>query len=105
AIRSAIRGEHYVSPALSKFVFRRAKKSKSFRKEHKGLSLTPTELKVLRGIAHGQTSQEIASELGVSYRTITTHRNNISQKLNLTGNHPLLNFALSNKSSILSLPE
>lgn len=43
--------------------------------------------------------------MSVSYRTITTHRANIPRKLSLTGKHPLLNFALTNKSAILSLPK
>lgn len=105
-IHAAANGESYVSPSLSKFVMKRAHQSDTFRNENNGLeSLTPAERNVLRRIAQNQSSQEMANVLGVSYRTITTHRNNISKKLDLTGKHPLLNFALANKSSILGLPE
>lgn len=105
-IRAAAKGEAYVSPSLSKFVIKRATQSNTFRDENRGLEgLTPTERKVLRRIAQNLSSQEIASDLGVSYRTITTHRNNISIKLDLSGKHPLLNFALANKSAIMGLSE
>lgn len=51
-----------------------------------------------------KSSKEIAVELGISPRTVGTHRTNIAAKLKLTGKHPLLNFALANRSLILSLP-
>lgn len=105
-IKAAARGESYVSPSLSKYIMRRSQRSRDLQKKNTGLSsLTPTEREVLRRVAENKSSKEIASELGVSHRTITTHRNNISQKLGLTGKHPLLNFALANKSAILSLGE
>jgi len=47
------------------------------------LRLTPSEQKILRLIAKGQTSKEIADNLFVSYRTIEKHRSNIIQKLDL----------------------
>ncbi|MGJ8653909.1 MAG: response regulator [Opitutaceae bacterium] len=105
-IHAAAKGEAYVSPSLSKFVMKRANQSNAFRNENQGLqSITPTERKVLRRIAQNLSSHEIAADLGVSYRTITTHRNNISTKLDLSGKHPLLNFALANKSAIMELDE
>ncbi len=103
-IKSAARGDFYVSPSLSKHIARRARRSNEFRRENSGLgALTPTERIVLKKVAENKSSKEIAAEMGVSYRTITTHRNNISHKLGLTGNHPLINFALANKSAIFSL--
>lgn len=105
-IQAAACGDAYVSPSLSKFVMKRAAQLNNFQKKNLGLDgLTPTERKVLRRVAQNLSSQEIADELSVSYRTITTHRNNISTKLGLGGKHPLLNFSLANKSSIMSLPE
>lgn len=106
SILAVARGETYVSPALSKYVMRRASRATSFRETTPGLAgLTPTERRVLKGVAENYSSQEIAAHLGVSYRTITTHRNNISNKLGLNGKHPLLNFALSNQSAILSMED
>ncbi|MGH9844686.1 MAG: response regulator transcription factor [Blastocatellia bacterium] len=53
-----------------------------------------------RQSSHYKTSKEIADELGVSHRTIETHRANISAKLELRGSHSLMKFALSHKSEL-----
>ncbi|MEM7069581.1 MAG: response regulator transcription factor [Pseudomonadota bacterium] len=52
--------------------------------------LTPTEINVLREIANSKTSKEIAENMGISERTIHTHRQNINKKLNLKGANSLL---------------
>jgi DNA-binding NarL/FixJ family response regulator len=46
-------------------------------------TLTPRERDVLRGIANGQTNKEIASEYGISHRTVETHRENVMRKLGI----------------------
>jgi DNA-binding CsgD family transcriptional regulator len=51
-------------------------------------------------IAHDRTSKEIADALGISPRTVDTHRQNICQKLDLRGTHSLLKFAYDHKSSL-----
>ncbi len=62
--------------------------------------LTSTEKMVLEQIANSKTSPQIADELGVSARTIQTHRQNISQKLDLHGANSLMNFAIKNADRI-----
>ncbi|MEZ5649595.1 MAG: response regulator transcription factor [Burkholderiaceae bacterium] len=47
--------------------------------------LSPTELDIMRLLSHGLTSREIADRLGVSPRTVQTHRNNIAEKLGVRG--------------------
>ncbi|MGN6372486.1 MAG: response regulator [Solirubrobacteraceae bacterium] len=56
--------------------------------------LTPREQEVLRLIALGHTSVEIASNLGLSPRTIETHRARIHRKLGLTTRAELVRYAL-----------
>jgi DNA-binding NarL/FixJ family response regulator len=46
-------------------------------------SLTPRERDVLRGIANGQTNKEVAGALGISHRTVETHRENVMRKLGI----------------------
>ena len=60
--------------------------------------LTPTEYRILKFLAEYQTNKEIAEELSVSPRTIETHRARICQKLNLSGSHALMKFAVQYKS-------
>jgi DNA-binding NarL/FixJ family response regulator len=45
--------------------------------------LTPREREVVLYIADGQTSKEIASRLGISVKTVETHRSNLMRKLGL----------------------
>jgi DNA-binding NarL/FixJ family response regulator len=46
-----------------------------------GNDLTPAELRVLKLLARGLSNRELAAELGVSVRTVTTHIGHILDKL------------------------
>jgi len=101
SIHAVARGEHYLSPARSTFLVHRGQRAASFVKENAGLQeLTQSERRVVRLIAENKTSKEIAAELFISYRTVENHRANIAQKLNLSGSHALLKFALEHKSQL-----
>ncbi len=56
--------------------------------------LTPREVEVLRLIALGHTSVEIAHRLSLSPRTVETHRAHIYKKLELTSRAQLVRYAL-----------
>ena len=45
--------------------------------------LTAREREVLVGIAGGRTNKEIAPELGISHRTVETHRESLMRKLDI----------------------
>ncbi|MCP3975443.1 MAG: response regulator transcription factor, partial [bacterium] len=105
-IKTVARGGSYVSPSLSEFVMGRRRRATDLERSTDGFaSLTATERAVLKLVATNMSSKEIAGELGISYRTVDTHRTHITGKLGLSGQHPLLSFALTNKSAILSLPD
>ena len=57
-------------------------------------SLSPREADVLRLLAQGHTYQEAANRLGVSVKTIETHRKRLSDKLGLKGRAQLFRFAV-----------
>jgi DNA-binding NarL/FixJ family response regulator len=97
SIRAVAAGRHYTSLPISIEVAQAARPDQL--KESLD-TLTPTELRILKMLADYQTSKEIAEQLGISVRTVETHRTNISQKLNLRGSHALLKFAVRNKSLI-----
>ena len=99
SIRLVAEGKYYVSPAISAYLIERHARAAELQKEVPGLELlTPTERKVLKLIADGKTSKEIAAAMNVSVRTVDNHRLNISTKLNIHGTHQLLKFAVQNKS-------
>ncbi len=95
----AVSGDrYYISPALSGLL---VQKSRAGQKLPSSLSdLTPTEIRVLRLIAGLKSNQEIADEMFISRRTVENHRVNISRKLNLTGTHSLLKFALQHRAEL-----
>ena len=101
AIAAVAAGGHYLSPSVSGFLVRRRNRAESLAAEKPGLdSLTKAERRVLKLVAEKKTSKEIAAELFISPRTVEAHRANISTKLELSGSHSLLQFALENRSSL-----
>jgi two-component system response regulator NreC len=88
AVREASQGRRYVSPQL-------AAKLNGNRPEPG--RLTPREREVLRLIALGHTSVEIAQKLGLSPRTIETHRARIHRKLELDTRAELVHYALQHE--------
>ncbi len=87
AIRMAALGEQYLSPALAS----------RLDDLHRALTedkLSTREVEVLRLIALGYTSVEIARKLHLSPRTVETHRARIHRKLGLTTRAELVRYAL-----------
>ncbi|KAA6302665.1 MAG: Transcriptional regulatory protein LiaR [Candidatus Ordinivivax streblomastigis] len=63
-------------------------------KEPSGKKLTGTELEVLKLIASGKSTREIALERCLSMHTIMTHRKNIFRKLDVNNLHEATRYAL-----------
>jgi DNA-binding NarL/FixJ family response regulator len=103
-IRAAASGEAYVSPALTNLLLRRRSDTDKVRREQPGLGrLTTGERRILSRIAQGKTSRQIATECGISLRTVDSHRANISEKLELRGRNRLLQFALEHRDALSHL--
>ena len=66
----------------------------SQQQEEKPDLLTATEVEIVRAIAQGKTTKEIAAERFSSIHTITTHRKNIFRKLNVNTAHEVTKYAL-----------
>jgi DNA-binding NarL/FixJ family response regulator len=101
AIAAVAKGDSYLSPGVSGFLIRRRSRAEALAAKKPGLEdLTKAERKILKLVADKKTSKEIAAELFISPRTVEAHRANICQKLELTGSHSLLQFALENRTSL-----
>ncbi len=87
AVRSAARGEEYLSPSVAA---RLAALHRSLTTD----DLTVREVEVLRLIVLGYTTVEIARKLHISPRTIETHRAHIHSKLGLRTRAELVRYAL-----------
>jgi len=96
AIAVVADGGHYLSPTISGYLVRRRNRAEMLAAKKPGLDdLTKAELRILKLIAEKKTSREIGAELFISPRTVEAHRANICAKLELTGSHSLLQFALA----------
>lgn len=100
-IKHVVQGRYFISPALAGGLVKSSPALDAQMEKRLRLHLlTPAERRVLRLIAEDKSSKEIAEELGVSVRTVNTHRVNISAKLRLSGSFSLLRFALENRAHI-----
>ena len=98
------RGEAYVSPSLTDFLLRRHGKVAELETRMPGLEdLTVAERRILKRVAQGKTTREIAKELFISPRTVESHRANICEKLSLSGANRLLQFALQHRDALSHL--
>jgi DNA-binding NarL/FixJ family response regulator len=101
AIHRVAAGDCYISPALSGTLLRRNAATEALQEQKVGLAvLTPTERQILKLVAEDRTSKEIAEWLKCSVRTVETHRQNISHKLELSGSHSLLRFAFDHRAQL-----
>ncbi len=65
--------------------------------------LTPSEKVILREIAMGKTTKEIAYEKNLSFHTVNSHRKNIFRKLEINNVHEAVKYAI--RAGILDIAE
>ena len=93
AILKIIKGGQYVGPALAeKMVLQLSQPGKV---PHE--SLSNREFEVLCSIASGKTVTEIAANLSLSNKTISTYRRRILDKMDMKTNAELTHYAIRNK--------
>ncbi len=93
AVRKALAGGRYVSPALAEMLALDLGRGGD-QALHEGLS--DRELEVLRLLGSGKTITQIAELLHLSVSTVSTYRARILEKMNLTTTAELMNYALRN---------
>lgn len=93
AIQTIMRGEIYVHPALTHFLFTSKHEKKAVDRGQNLDLLTNREVDVLRLLVSGYTNRQIADQLTLSVRTIETHRANLTTKLDLHTRLDLIRFA------------
>ncbi len=95
AVRSVLAGEPYLSPGISDKVIKGYLKGKKTHRDTTSWdTLTSREMEVLKLIAGGYKSKEIAEQLFISVNTVEKHRNNIMKKLDLHSASALTAFAI-----------
>ena len=92
AIRLTADGQSYISPQLSEHVVQAILQEDETESALAGL--TAREREVLRLVAEGYSSRQIAEALGVSPKTIETHRARMMSKLGIHKSSKLVRFAI-----------
>ena len=81
AIRAVRRGESFFSPAIAGRLGAVLRGDPEAQRGSGLAQLSARERQVLIGVAQGRTNREIALELGISHRTVETHRESLMRKL------------------------
>lgn len=90
ALAMTLDGESYLSPKLRAMSLRSDTESESSRRAQ----LTTRQTEILRHVASGRTTKEIARELGISPKTVEFHRSRLMEKIGVRDVTGLTRFAL-----------
>lgn len=90
ALQAALRSERFICRRIRNLL----DNCKVVREVKERPVLTTTETEILKAIALGKTTKEIAAERFSSIHTITTHRKNIFRKLEVNNIHEATKYAL-----------
>ncbi len=93
ALRAVARGEIYLSPRVSEVVVEKYVRSEDGGRDRLD-ALTPRQREILRLIAEGRSTKQIAAQLGVSVKTVETHRALLMERLNIHDLAGLVRFAV-----------
>ena len=93
AIVNVVKGEKYISQSLAETMASHLQKPKMEENPHNLLS--DREYDIFTRLASGKTVSEIAEQLLLSVKTISTYRSRILKKMNLKNNADLTQYAFS----------
>jgi len=104
AVKHVSAGKLFLTPRVSEIVVRGFLKTgnESDLTEHSQARPTPREVEIIRLLAEGRANKEIAAKLGITIRTVETHRAKIMLKLGLHSIAELIHYAIRHK--ILTAP-
>ena len=93
AVRAVHAGDSFFSPAVATRLTDALRADPAASEDPLG-PLTARELEVLRLVAGGRSNKQIATELGISRRTVESHRESLMRKLGIRTVAGLTRFAL-----------
>lgn len=95
AIRAVARGESFLYPSVATTVLDQLRFSRDDAADF-DTGLTIREKEILRKVAAGETSRQIARSLNISTKTVEWHRGNIMNKLDIHSVAELVSYAIKN---------
>jgi len=93
-VRAVAKGDNYFSSEVSKLLLGGLIKRSREIETASGSHLTGREKEILKLIAEGKTSKQIAQQLFLSVSTVNSHRVNLKKKLNIWDTAGLVKFAM-----------
>ena len=93
AIRAALDGKTYLTPALAGEVLQSMRDGPA-RAADPATALTPRQREILQLLAEGRSAKEIAGTLGISPRTVEFHKYQMMESLHVHNNAELIHFAI-----------
>ena len=93
AADALLHGRTFFTSAASRVVLERVRRPPA----GTAPSLTPREIEIVQLVAQGKSNKEVATSLGLSQRTVESHRTRIMQKLELDSFSDLIRYAIRNK--------
>ena len=99
AVKDVCAGKMFLTPRVSDIVVRGflTTRERSDPTEHSEARPTPREVEIIRLLAEGKANKEIAVKLGITIRTVETHRAKIMLKLGLHSLAELIHYAIRHK--------
>lgn len=100
ALKQALKGDRYISSFISNMLLEISKPKKE---QLTRPILTVTEQEILKEMALGKTTREIAEQRNASIHTIMTHRKNIFRKIEVNTVHEATKYAM--RAGLIDLAE
>jgi DNA-binding NarL/FixJ family response regulator len=101
AIREVVAGNTYLSPPVISMVIGEYVHKELSEETSLFAILTPREREVLKLVAEGRSTLQIAADIDISAKTVDTHRQHIMDKLNIRGIADLTRYAIREGISVL----
>ena len=96
AVKAVAHGKRFLAPKVSEIVLEGFLMEGGHHQQgdRAGTRLTPREIEIIRLLTEGKVNKEIAELLGISVRTVETHRSKIALKLGLHSRSELIDYAV-----------
>lgn len=96
ALNAVLKNEIYISPKLSEQLLETLNAERKSEKVIVSKVLTPRQTEILKMLADGKGTKKIAFDLGLSVKTIESHRSQIMERLQIRDLASLVRFAIKN---------
>lgn len=94
ALHAVAAGHVFLSPCVSRAVLSGSRSAAGVR------ALSPRQTEILRALAQGHTTKEIAARLSLSVKTVETHRARMMEALGLRNANQLVRYAVQHASDL-----